>query len=89
MNKRALCQDCLRVWECVDLLPSENFPTGTCPVCTSDQRDGNTCNCEDCMQQVRLLEAGDIAGASLHLRPGLTLTAWSPEGGGVTVGTPR
>jgi len=86
MKKTALCQDCLRVWACADLLPSENNPPGLCPKCVNDQKDGQTCDCEGCMHTAQLLEAGDIA--EVRLRPGLTLIAWSPEGGSVVNGTP-
>jgi hypothetical protein len=88
MKKTALCQGCLRIWEVVDLLPSEDNPPGLCPVCVNDRKDGQTCDCEGCMHTARLLAAGDIAEASRGMRPGLTLIAWSPECGGVATGTP-
>jgi hypothetical protein len=85
---RALCQDCMRVWACVDLVPSKNNPPGLCPVCNASKRHNDrnsrngiseTCDCNTCMNDIARLEAGKFS--DLHVQAHIVVTAWTAEGG--------
>jgi hypothetical protein len=74
MTKLVLCQDCLRVHQVCDLIPSDNFPPGLCPAC-----GGQTCGCGDCIASIDALARRDWDRTVLqkHVRP----ASWTPDGG--------
>jgi hypothetical protein len=74
MTKIALCQGCLRVHRVCDLVPSDNFPTGLCPVC-----GGSACSCGDCIACIDALARGDWDRTLLQER--VRPASWTPDGG--------
>ena len=76
----ALCNDCLRVLKCDDLVPDANDPPGRCPHCVAAGRYGTTCNCPGCLNAIDDLKAGRFGSGMLLLQPS-QVVSWSAEGG--------